>query len=218
MSRGPYAFLNLSDRVGDDPEAVLDNRATLFRYLALPNEPLWLTQVHGRRVVQAEQNLRLVQADAAIAETAGIVCAVATADCLPVLFCDRAGTCVAAAHAGWRGLIAGVLAATVESLARPVDELFAWLGPAIGPRHYEIGDEVRQQFIHQQVANRSAFTASSRHRWLADLYQLARNQLRSLGIEHIYGGDLCTYSDAERFFSYRRDGVTGRMASLIWIV
>jgi hypothetical protein len=203
--------------VGDDPQAVVDNRAALVRYLTLPTEPLWLNQMHGRRVVHAGQNTRLAQADAAIAKTAGRVCAVATADCLPVLFCDSAGTCVAAAHAGWRGLVAGVLTATVESLAKPAAELLAWLGPAIGPRHYEVGDEVRQQFIHQQMANRSAFTASAGCRWMADLYQLARNQLNSLGIEHIYGGNLCTYSDAERFFSYRRDGVTGRMASLIWI-
>ncbi len=217
VSRGPYASFNLGDGVGDDPKAVDANRAVLAKRLSLPTDPLWLKQVHGKQVVHARQAVTPVQADASIADAAGMVCVVTTADCLPVLFCDWARTCVAAAHAGWRGLAAGILAATIEAMARPADQLLAWLGPAIGPQRYEVGDEVRQKFIQQNAFNRSAFIPSSHHRWFADLYQLARNQLYSMGIQHVFGGGFCTYSDARRFFSYRRNGVTGRMASLIWL-
>lgn len=217
VSRGPYASLNLGSGVGDDPEAVDSNRALLARRLSLPIAPLWLTQVHGKRVVNARNAITLVHADASISDVTGIVCSVTTADCLPVLLCDRQGTCVAAAHAGWRGLAAGILEATVQSMTRPAEQLLAWLGPAIGPQSYEVGDEVRQIFIRQNAADRLAFTPSANHRWLADLYQLARNRLGLMGVARIYGGDFCTYSDTRRFFSYRRDGATGRMASLIWI-
>ena len=217
VSTGPYTSLNLGDGVGDDLRAVASNRAELTRRLSLPADPLWLTQAHGRQVVHVRDAVDAVQADASIANAAGLVCAVTTADCLPVLFCDFAGTCVAAAHAGWRGLAAGIIEATIEALPSSVDQLFAWLGPAISSQSYQVGNEVRERFVRQHVSNRSAFTPSSQHRWFADLYQLARNQLRSKGIQHIFGGGFCTYSDTRRFFSYRRDGTTGRMASLIWI-
>lgn len=217
VSVGGYAGLNLSAGVGDSPGAVRRNRALLCSVLDLPREPLWLSQVHGKRVVDAAVAEEGVEADAAVCAAGGAVCAVLTADCLPVLFCDLEGARVGAAHAGWRGLVSGVLEATVEALGGSGGTLMAWLGPAIGPGHFEVGREVRDAFMARSQANGEAFRAASPGRWLADLYSLARNELRSLGVA-VYGGGLSTYEEPGRFYSYRRQNPTGRMASLIWLV
>jgi hypothetical protein len=223
MSAAPYASLNLGDHVGDDPVAVAANRAELRR--CLPAEPLWLKQVHGSGIVTADQAAGVPEAEGSVTRQAGCVCAVLTADCLPVLFCDRAGTVVAAAHAGWRGLADGVLEATVRAMAVEPGEILAWLGPAIGPQAFEVGEEVRQIFMAHDPAATQAFTPSSltpqalggSPKWLADIYLLAQQRLARVGVIQAFGGDFCTHTDAERFYSYRRDGLTGRMASLIWL-
>lgn len=217
VSRPPYASLNLANHVGDDPAHVAENRRRLRVLADLPAEPAWLEQVHGTAVVAAEIVLRPVAADAVLTREPGRPCVVMTADCLPVLFCDRAGSVVAAAHAGWRGLAGGVLGATVARLATPPQQLLAWLGPAIGPQAFEVGDEVRAAFLALNAANAESFQPSPAGRWLADLYGLARRQLRDLGVTAVYGGDCCTFSEPERFFSYRRENRTGRMATLIWL-
>jgi YfiH family protein len=215
-SLAPYASLNLGDHVGDDPGYVAKNRQLLEQRLLLPSEPVWLQQVHGRRVIEAGVDTDK-RADAAWTMQAGSVCAVMTADCLPVLFCDRQGTRVAAVHAGWRGLAAGVLEATVDRLAARAEDLMAWMGPAIGPRAFEVGDDVRQVFVDHDPNAAAAFEPIGEGHWLADIYRLARQRLGSCGITRVFGGGFCTWSDRERFFSYRRDKVTGRMASLIWL-
>jgi YfiH family protein len=217
VSSGPYTAFNLADHVGDDPEAVRNNRSALRQSLGLTDEPAWLSQVHGNRVVDAATIHMPVKADASFSGRAATVCAVLTADCLPVLFCDRQATRVAAAHAGWRGLAAGVLENAVRALGIPPSELMAWLGPAIGSQAFEVGDEVYRAFIEQHQQAVDAFTVRSNGHWLADLYQLARIRLQVVGVTAIYGGDFCTYTERERFYSYRRDGITGRMASLIWL-
>lgn len=211
----PWESFNLGDHVGDDPARVAANRATLRALL--PAEPLWLTQVHGVTVVDAGAASPTREADAAFARQPGKVCVVMTADCLPVLFCDRAGTVVAAAHAGWRGLLAGVLEATLGRMGVPAGEVLAWLGPAIGPAAFEVGDEVRSAFVSAHAESAAAFEALRPGKWLLDIYLLARQALARVGVSAVYGGDCCTVQDAGRFFSYRRDGVTGRMASLIWL-
>lgn len=218
VSLGPFAGLNLADHVGDEPSAVARNRALLRECLALPAKPHWLRQVHGCTVADAARDPRDCQADAVIAARPREVCAVLTADCLPLLLCDEAGTHVAAVHAGWRGLAAGIIEATVARFPAPPRELLCWLGPAIGPGAFEVGAEVRARFLARgDAGTHAAFVPASGGRWLADLYALARERLRACGVGRIRGGGLCTYSDPGRFFSYRRDGVTGRMASLIWI-
>ncbi|MDO9219442.1 MAG: peptidoglycan editing factor PgeF [Thiobacillus sp.] len=213
VSHAPWASLNLGDHVGDDPVHVAANRAHLRR--ALPSEPGWLKQVHSATVVEA--GLNVPEADAAYSRKAGTVCAVLTADCLPVLLCDRAGSVVAAAHAGWRGLADGVLEATVAAMQAPPGEILAWMGAAIGPQAFEVGDEVRQVFVAQHPETARAFSPHAPGKWLADIYQLARIRLNHAGVPAVYGGGRCTFTETERFFSYRRDGVTGRMASLIWL-
>ncbi len=217
ISSPPFAWLNLADHVGDDPACVAENRRRLVLGAGLPAEPAWLEQVHGTDVVDAGIITAPVAADAAFTRQPGRPCVVMTADCLPVLLCDRAGTVVAAAHAGWRGLVGGVIGATVARMATPPAALLAWLGPAIGPRAFEVGEEVRAAFLALDAGNADCFQPSPAGRWLADLYGLARRQLCALGIGAVSGGDLCTVSDAERFFSYRRDRHTGRMATLIWL-
>lgn len=216
VSSRPYASLNLGQHGGDDPAAVRENRERLAQ--ALPAEPLWLKQVHGAAVaVHAGLTGAEPEADAAVAFGPGRVCAVLTADCLPVLFCDRSGSRVAAAHAGWRGLRAGVLEASVEALACAPSELIAWLGPAIGPRAYEVGEDVRSAFLADPERDfRPAFTASG-DRWLLDLYAAARIALAARGVTQVFGGGRCTHAEAERFYSYRRDGRTGRQACLVWL-
>lgn len=217
VSTGPYASLNLGDHVGDDPEAVRENRRRLGQALGLARPPAWLEQVHGIRAVDAEEVEPGCRADAVVAHEAGAVCAVLTADCLPVLLCEVDGACVAAAHAGWRGLAAGVLESAVAATAASPARLLAWLGPAIGPRAYEVGGEVREAFVDASSEAAAAFEPTGDGRWLADLYRLARQRLAAVGVERIYGGDRCTYREHASFFSYRRDGTTGRMASLVWI-
>lgn len=212
--------LNLGLHVKDDLQAVLANRAMLRAYL--PGEPAWLTQVHGSTVLDASTVDQAPEADASISVQSGLVCAIQTADCLPVLFCDRAGTVVGAAHAGWRGLAGGVLENTVAHLhASGAQEIMAWMGPAIGPNSFEVGEEVRAAFIARDARCASAFAAIDAEpaKYLADIYGLARTLLAGAGagVTGIYGGGWCTYAERERFYSYRRDGVTGRMASLIWL-
>ena len=215
VSGGPYASLNLGTHVGDDPRGVERNRARLRPLL--PREPLWLRQVHGTQVLIAEVAQQAPEADAAVTRTPRNVLAVLTADCLPVLFCDSGATVVGVAHAGWRGLAAGILERTVTSLQAPPSSLMAYLGPAIGPGVYEVGPEVRDAFARQDPSAREAFAPGRPGKWLADLYALARQRLEKTGIMSIHGGSHCTFSDSERFFSHRRDGETGRMASLIWL-
>lgn len=216
VSVGPYASLNLAAHVGDAPAAVAANRALLRELLALPAEPAWLNQVHGTAVADAAGGGEC-DADASVASRRGAVCAVLTADCLPLLLCDRTGSRVAAVHAGWRGLLGGVIEAALAQLGGDAGQLLAWLGPAIGPDAFEVGDEVRDAFIAVDSAAAAAFRPSPAGRWLADLYALARLRLGHCGVTAVYGGGLCTFHDADRFYSYRRDGVTGRMASLIWL-
>jgi YfiH family protein len=217
VSLPPYAELNLAGHVGDQPEHVAENRRRLAWTAGLPAEPAWLDQVHGTVVVAAETVSSPIAADAAWTSQPGRPCVVMTADCLPVLFCDRSGTVVAAVHAGWRGLAGGVIAATVKQLGKTPAELLAWLGPAIGPTAFEVGEEVRAAFLALDAGNVADFRPSPAGRWLADLYGLARRQLQGLGMTAIYGGDYCTFSDPARFFSYRREQQTGRIASLIWL-
>ena len=216
VSCPPWDSFNLGDHVGDDAAHVAENRARLR--VQLPAEPAWLKQIHGTTVVDAGPDV--LTADASVTRQAGCVCAVLTADCLPVLFCDRAGRVVAAAHAGWRGLAQGVLEATVAAMQVPPAEVLAWMGAAIGPDAFEVGDEVRQAFIKQHPEVAAAFVAHPSGvpgKWLADIYQLARNRLNRVGVQAIYGGGRCTFNEAGHFYSYRREGVTGRMASLIWL-
>ncbi len=217
VSKNPYNTFNLATHVGDDPQAVAANRAQLRAALKLPAEPLWLRQIHGVTVVDAALAKGEPEADGAYATKPGAVCAVLTADCLPVLLCDRRGTKVAALHAGWRGLASGVIEAGMKALGVPGSELMAWLGPAIGPEAFEVGKEVRDAFIaHDSTAN-GAFQPQAGGKYIADIYRLARQRLAALGVTAVYGGGLCTVRDRARFYSYRRDGVTGRMAALIWL-
>lgn len=216
VSRGAWRSLNLAAHVDDDADAVTENRARLARTLDLPAEPLWLDQVHGTAVRIAGVDTDAC-ADACFADRRGVVCAVLTADCLPVLLCDAQGTAVAAVHAGWRGLLAGVIEKALQCFSARRQDLMAWLGPAIGPNAFEVGDEVRSAFVDLDAAAARCFTGNRPGHWLADLYGLARLRLQHAGVDSVYGGELCTYSDSARFYSYRRDGVTGRMASLIWL-
>ncbi|MCI0401847.1 MAG: peptidoglycan editing factor PgeF [Gammaproteobacteria bacterium] len=217
VSAPPFAGLNLAEEVGDRPEAVAYNRSLLKDCLRLPSEPNWLKQQHGTRVIEIPDAGKNREVDGACTEQDGVICAVLTADCLPLLLCDRQGTRVAAVHAGWRGLSAGVIEAALALLQRPANEVLAWLGPAIGPQKYEVGPEVRDAFLESTNSASKAFASHSPGHWLADLYGLARGQLRERGITKIYGGNYCTFSDPDNFFSHRRDGATGRMATLIWI-
>lgn len=212
VSTGPYQSLNLATHVGDDPAAVARNRERLRAHL--PHEPVWLEQVHGTHVQDAARGC--ARADAAYTRGRGIVCAVMTADCLPVLFCNRDASVVAAAHAGWRGLVAGVLESTLAAMGAEPHDILAWLGPAIGPESFEVGGEVRDAFLAADAHSAGAFTPHG-EKWRADLYALATLRLRKAGVREIHGGGECTFRDHERFFSFRRDGATGRMASLIWL-
>ncbi len=216
VSAAPYASLNLAHHVGDAPADVSVNRSRLARALRLPAEPVWLDQEHGIRVVDADAG-PYPRADGSFTSRPGTVCAVLTADCLPVLLCDRQGHRVAALHGGWRGLLAGVLEAGVQALTRDGDPLMAWLGPAIGPDAFEVGPEVCTAFLDRDPGCADAFRPSREDRWRADIYALARRRLKAAGVSSIHGGDYCTYTEGSRFYSYRRDGATGRMASLIWI-
>lgn len=214
VSQAPFDSLNLGAHVDDDPRAVEENRRRLTERLEC--RPSWLDQVHGVTVVEADPS-RVLRADASWSAMPGVACTIMTADCLPALFCDRSGTRVAAAHAGWRGLAAGVLEATLDSLDTPCAEVLVWLGPAIGPQRFEVGPEVREAFVTQLPAAEQAFVPSANAgRFMADIYQLARLRLAACGVTAVYGGGYCTVSDP-RFFSYRRSPRTGRFASLIWL-
>jgi YfiH family protein len=213
---GRYGAGNLGTHVGDDPEVVAANRARLRRELALPAEPTWLTQVHGARVLDLDRE-PVAPADGAVTSRTGVVCAVLTADCLSVLLCDRAGKRVGVAHAGWRGLLAGVLPAAVGAMAVPAGDVVAWLGPAIGQSAYEVGADVRDPFVARDAAAELRFERNARGRWQADLLGLARDSLAAAGVGSVHGGGLCTFTAAQRFFSHRREGQCGRFATLVWL-
>jgi YfiH family protein len=220
-SPAPWSSLNLGSHVGDAPANVAANRAAVYGALHLPAEPLWLQQVHGARVADADlEPLPLAAADAAVSRAAGRaagrVLAILVADCLPVLFTSADGGVIAAAHAGWRGLAVGVLENTVRAMGIPAARVHAWLGPAIGPQHFEVGDEVRAAFMAHDAAAAPHFTRNARGRWQCDLMALARQRLRASGVASLHGDAHCTYADGARFFSFRRDGQCGRMAALIW--
>lgn len=218
VSLPPYASLNLGSHVSDSPEHVATNRQRLIELAGLPCAPHWLEQVHGTDVARLTRATpyQAIRADAAYTNEPGVVCAAMSADCLPVLFCSTAGDEVAAAHAGWRGLNAGVLENTLAAFHAKPQDIMAWFGPAIGPQQFEVGGEVREAFIASDPLAASAFTPFG-EKYLADIYHLARLRLQAAGVSQIFGGDCCTVSDASQFFSYRRDGITGRLASLIWL-
>lgn len=215
-SKSPFHSLNLADHVGDEPEAVAENRARLARFLSLPASPAWLRQEHSSCVVTATRAKATTVADASLATETGVICAVLTADCLPVLLCDERGARVAAVHAGWRGLASGILQNTVNAMHVARANLMAWMGPAIGPQAFEVGPEVRARFLQQDSRHMGAFRPAAGDRWMVDIYELARQILMSTGICRIYGGHWCTQSAPDDFFSYRRDRITGRMATVIW--
>ena len=215
ISSAPYDRLNLGDHVGDAPLAVARNRMLLNTLL--PSEPVWLQQVHGAIVANADSASCLPQADACVARHRDAVCVVMTADCLPVLMCDTQGSVVGAVHAGWKGLAAGVIESTVQAMDAAPQALMAWLGPAISQDAFEVGDEVRAAFIAALPESATAFIPGLSGKWYADIYALARLRLNALGILQVYGGGHCTYGESDNFFSYRRDGVTGRMGTFIWL-
>ncbi|MCH8499286.1 MAG: peptidoglycan editing factor PgeF [Marinobacter sp.] len=218
VSLPPWDSLNAGDHVADDPAHVAENRRRIAEAAGVPADRIyWLKQVHGVNVVRLPAPAGS-EGDASLATEPGRVCAMMTADCLPVLFCTLDGRRVAAAHAGWRGLCDGVLEQTVAALAAPGDEVMAWLGPAIGPQAFEVGAEVRDAFLKVELEAAAAFAPAARSgHYLCDLYLLARQRLAAVGVHQVYGGGLCTWTDAQRFYSFRRDGATGRMASLIWL-
>jgi len=222
-SRDPYASLNLGDHVEDAPLAVAKNRRILAEAAGLPTEPCWLTQVHGTKVLDLDVPLAATpcaavrSADAAVSGLPGTVCAILTADCLPLLLAAGSGARVGAAHAGWRGLAAGVIEAAVRSMGTPPSDLLAWLGPAIGPTHFEIGAEVRDALLCADPGADAAIQPNARGRFMADLFALARRRLARAGVKSVYGGGECTFAQADKYFSHRRDGRTGRQATLIWL-
>ena len=216
MSRGPYASLNLGTQVGDDPGLVAGNRRVLAADLELPEEPCWLEQVHGATVVDLDIESPGA-ADGVVTSTAERVCAVLTADCLPVLFSSTVAARIGVAHAGWRGLASGVLPAAVAAMGGDPNDLLVWLGPAIEPAAYEVGAEVRAVFVAADPDADACFTHNASGSWQADLYGLARRSLAAAGVSAIYGGNFCTYTETERFYSHRREAPCGRMATLIWL-
>jgi polyphenol oxidase len=214
VSLGEYGSLNPASHVGDDSALVTCNRRIIRSMLNLPSEPVWLNQTHSNLAVQAVITSNPLDADASFTQEPGIVCAVMTADCLPLLVCSSDGAKIAAIHAGWRGLLNGIIDNTLSALQ--TTDLLIWLGPAIGPEHFEVGEEVRSLFLSKSMNYTPAFKQHTPGKWLADIYELARINLRTLGIKNIYGGHYCTVTDKKQFYSYRRDKVTGRMATLIW--
>ncbi|HNV79069.1 MAG TPA: peptidoglycan editing factor PgeF [Thermomonas sp.] len=216
VSKPPFDAFNLGARCGDDPEAVAENRRQLDAALVLPSPPRWLRQVHGIGVAR-EPGFDEPEADAAVTSMPGTVLAILTADCLPVVFAARDGDEIGAAHAGWRGLGAGVLEATVAAMETPADHLVAWLGPAAGPQAYEIGEEVFDAFVSGDAGAAAAFAPTRPGHWKVDLHALARRRLAAIGVTDVHGGGLCTISDPFRFFSHRRDQRSGRIATVAWI-
>ncbi len=218
FNSGPYTSFNLGGHVGDKQNNVNLNRAKLFK--SLPNEPKWLNQIHGSTPIWVDNNTNVLKGDAALSKTYNIVCAILTADCLPIFLCNEAGTAVGIAHAGWRGLVSGIIEQTVAEMRKECSHIMAYLGPAIGPNYFEIGEEVRHYFIKQNEMSAPAFVQHegvNSKKWLANIFLLARQRLIAVGVTKIYSNDECTYSNSNKFFSYRRDGETGRMASLIWL-
>lgn len=215
VSVGACGGFNLGGHVGDDPLAVAANRAALVQALALSASPAWLTQVHGS-VIAGPDDAPGILADARYADRPGVVCAVLTADCLPLLLCSDDGQEVAAVHCGWRGLAAGIVGYAVARFTAAPCAISAWLGPAIGPAAFEVGTQVRQAFTDADSGAAVCFVAGGGGRWLADLFGLARRALAAAGVRRVHGGGICTVADPQRFYSYRRDGRTGRMASLVW--
>jgi hypothetical protein len=224
VSRGNYKEYNLATHVGDDPVAVSANRVKLVEDLELPSEPIWLDQVHSDKVFMVDEQYNAtamvemlpVQADSSVTRTSGVVCAVLTADCLPVFFSNRDGTEVAVAHAGWRGLHDGIISNTLAAMRSSAADVVVSLGPAIGPQAFEVGEEVYDAFVSKNQKNSSAFISTHKDHYLCDIYQLARIELSASGVTGISGGEYCTFNDSSRFYSYRRHKNTGRMASLIW--
>ena len=213
VSKSPFDSFNLATHVDDNLEDVLENRRLLATKLNLPTEPFWLEQIHSNCAVKVSADLILPKADASFSNQKNVVCAVMTADCLPVLMCSTDGTQIAAIHAGWRGLANGIISNTVAALK--TTDLIVWLGAAIGAESFEVGDDVRDTFLKKSTNYSMAFKKKD-SKWLADIYQLARIELAHLGITQVFGGEFCTMTDAKRFYSYRRDNRTGRMATLIW--
>lgn len=221
VSKEPYLSLNPATHVNDLNEHALQNRKIIHDMLSLPAEPIWLDQIHSNHIIKAEITDTPQQADASYSSESGVVCAVMTADCLPLLICSKDGKKIAAIHAGWRGLLTGVITNSISEIASktPITkctELLIWLGPAIGAKCFEVGTEVFDAFMNKSNLYEKAFKKQHNSKYLADIYQLARIELNTLGISNIYGGTYCTMTDNERFFSYRRDNQTGRMATLIW--
>jgi len=214
VSSGKFASLNLSARVGDDPQCVARNRAILRA--CLPAEPAWVKQVHGTAVIDAARASPDAEADGVVTQDAGSVCAVMTADCLPVLLSDRAGKSAGIAHAGWRGLAGGIVENVVHAMGVPPRDLIAYIGPGIGARRYEVGEDVRRAFVDRDPAAATSFAPRQNGKYFVDLYELVRRRLAAAGIAEVYGGEFCTATE-ERFFSFRRDQTTGRMASVIWL-
>lgn len=219
VSLAPFDSLNLGAHVQDNPAHVAHNRQLIRQFV--PSEPVWLNQVHGVHVVDAAHADGIPDADASFTTQRNTVCVTMTADCLPILLCDTAGTVVASAHAGWRSLCEGVIEETVRKISVDANRLMAWLGPAIGPQAFEVGSEVREQFLAKDAQAEAAFKQQDNDKWLADIYRLASLRLSHLGVNQIYGAGqqdiYCTHTDTQRFFSFRRDNLTGRMASLIWL-
>jgi polyphenol oxidase len=216
MSAAPCDSLNMALHVGDDAAAVAANRQLVAGALGLPGTPAWLEQVHGTTVADLDGGGLAGPADAAVTRRAGQVLAIMVADCLPVLFASEDGQVLGAAHAGWRGLAAGVLEATIAAMAVPPAHLRAWIGPGIGPAHFEVGDEVRAAFLARDLGAGVAFRANERGRWQCDLHALARRRLAAAGLTAVAASAVCTYAAVDRCFSFRRDGRTGRMAALLW--
>ncbi|MGV7092270.1 purine nucleoside phosphorylase YfiH [Siccibacter turicensis] len=218
VSQAPYDSLNLGAHCGDNQADVDENRARVYQAAGFPRQPVWLEQVHGRDVLKLTgEPPASKRADAAWTDQRGTVCAVMTADCLPVLFCNKSGTQVAAAHAGWRGLCDGVLEETVASFTDAPENIIAWMGPAIGPAAFEVGAEVREAFMARDAQAVNAFVPKG-EKYMANLFELARQRLGNVGVTQLYGGDRCTYSEPDEFFSWRRDRTTGRLASFIWLI
>ncbi len=214
-SGGIYGTFNVGVAVGDDPALVAENRARLRSLL--PGDPVWLKQVHGTRVVNADEVHAIVEADACMTRSAGTVLAIQAADCMPVLLADRSGSVIAAAHAGWRGLASGVIENAVAAMKIAPANVLAWLGPAISGAAYEVGQDVHDAFTGADPTAATAFVAHGHGKYLVDLYTLARQRLARLGVASVHGGSYCTFGDTDRFYSYRREGITGRMVALIWI-
>lgn len=218
VSKAPYDSLNLGSNTGDDIDAIRQNREHFQQVLSLPNEPYWLNQVHGNTAISIDANYQATNADASYTNQPGVICTVLTADCLPILVCNQAGTEIAAIHAGWRSLASGIIENTIAKFAAPPEQLLTWLGPCISAQVYEIGEEVYTSFVETNPETKKAFIPTREHHWLANLPLLAEQRLHALGIEQIYHSNLCTLQDETQFFSYRRDCETGRMASFIYRV